>query len=76
MVRRDLAHYGPCFADAVRKILFEPLTSTKTTGMGVGLSISKSMIEAHDGRIWCGSGPGGGSIFSFTLSFAAAESDE
>lgn len=76
MLRRELAHYGSCFADAVRKALFEPLTSTRTTGMGVGLTILKSMIEAHGGRIWRETGRGSGSNFNFTLSFAAAESDE
>jgi signal transduction histidine kinase len=76
MVRREFAHDGSCFADAVSKILFGPLTAAKTIGLSVGPSISKSMVEAHHGRIWDGSGPGGGSIFSFTLSLAAAESDE
>jgi signal transduction histidine kinase len=77
MLRRELAHYGSCFADAVRKALFEQLTSTRTTRMGVGLTILKSMIEAHYGRISRETGRvGAGSNFDFTLSFAAAESDE
>ncbi len=44
--------------------------------MGVGLSISKSIIEAHYGRIWGESGPDGGAVFSFTLPLAVAESGE
>ncbi len=76
MIRCEVSDDGPGLADAVRESLFEPLTSTKATGMGVGLSISKSIIEAHYGRIWGESGHGGGTVFSFTLPLASAESEE
>ena len=42
-------------------------TWTKRTGMGVGLSISRTIIEAHGGRIWVEPNPGGGTRFCFTL---------
>jgi two-component system sensor kinase FixL len=42
--------------------------------MGVGLSISKRIIEAHGGRIWAEANPGGGAVFHFTLEPAASES--
>ncbi|HUI19849.1 MAG TPA: PAS domain S-box protein [Methylocella sp.] len=47
--------------------LFEPFVTTKDTGMGVGLSISKAIIEAHGGRLWVEANPVGGTIFRFTL---------
>lgn len=47
--------------------VFEPLFTTKRRGMGMGLSICRSIIENHDGRIWTSPAPGGGSIFWFEL---------
>jgi two-component system sensor kinase FixL len=41
--------------------------------MGVGLSISRTIVEAHGGRIWVDLNPGGGGVFCFTLQTAAAE---
>ena len=47
--------------------LFQPFVTTKQQGMGVGLSISRTIVEAHGGRIWMEANPAGGTIFSFTL---------
>ncbi|MCK5910545.1 MAG: PAS domain-containing sensor histidine kinase, partial [Caulobacter sp.] len=47
--------------------LFQPFMTTKPQGMGVGLSISRSIIEAHGGRIWAEANPAGGARFCFTL---------
>ncbi len=50
--------------------LFEPFVTSKETGMGVGLSISKTIIEAHGGRLWMEANPLGGTVFRFTISAA------
>jgi two-component system, LuxR family, sensor kinase FixL len=47
--------------------LFQPFVTTKAHGMGVGLSISRTIVEAHGGRITCEPNPAGGTIFCFTL---------
>ncbi|MHA2315616.1 MAG: sensor histidine kinase, partial [Candidatus Hermodarchaeia archaeon] len=47
--------------------IFEPFFSTNSQGLGIGLSISRSIIEAHGGRIWAESNPAGGATFRFTL---------
>jgi signal transduction histidine kinase len=56
--------------------LFEPFVSSKHDGMGLGLSISRSIIEAHDGKLTAEPNPGGGTIFRFNLpSGGAANGD-
>ena len=52
--------------------LFQPFVTTKSDGMGVGLSISRTIVEAHGGRIWTEPNPGGGAVFHFTMMLAAS----
>ena len=51
--------------------LFEPFFTTKPKGTGVGLAISKTIIDAHGGRIWAENNPNGGATVHFTLPVAA-----
>lgn len=67
MVCIDVSDTGPGVAPDIAERLFQPFVSTKSEGMGVGLSISRTIVEAHGGRIWCEPNPGGGTIFCFTV---------
>jgi two-component system, LuxR family, sensor kinase FixL len=47
--------------------LFQPFITTKPEGMGIGLSVCRTIVEAHSGRLWMERRPEGGSVFRFTL---------
>jgi PAS domain S-box-containing protein len=66
---------GPGFDDATAAKLFEPFFSTKEDGMGIGLSISRSLVEAHGGRIRAERASGGGARFTLALPGASADRD-
>jgi len=61
---------GPGLAPAVAERLFQPFVTTKSQGMGVGLSICRSIIAGHGGELVAETNPEGGTIFSFTLPLA------
>jgi two-component system, LuxR family, sensor kinase FixL len=58
---------GPGIAPEIREKLFQPFVTTKAQGMGVGLSICRSIVEGHGGRLWVEPNPEGGTIFHFTV---------
>src|SRR6478752_4214211 len=74
MIEIAVSDTGSGFTEDVAQSLFQTFFTTKETGMGVGLSISRSIIEAHGGRMWAETNPAGGATFRFTLPAASNES--
>jgi two-component system sensor kinase FixL len=72
----SIADTGPGIPAQVREALFSPFQSTKVEGMGIGLSISRTIVEAHGGKIWAEDAPGGGTVFRFTLPRVQAPDEE
>lgn len=66
---------GPGLSREVVDHLFEPFISTKRHGMGLGLSICRSIVEAHGGKLWASSASRGGTEFCFTLAAVPAEGE-
>lgn len=67
LVEAYVADSGAGVHPEVAEKLFEPFVSGKADGMGIGLSVSRNIIESHGGRIWAETGPEGGAVFRFTL---------
>jgi two-component system sensor kinase FixL len=67
MVEVTVGDSGTGLAPEIAEQLFQPFVTTKRQGMGVGLSISRTIIDAHGGQIWATPNPGGGTVFHFTL---------
>jgi signal transduction histidine kinase len=61
----EVCDSGPGLAD--KEKAFEPFHSTKQNGMGIGLSISRSIIQAHEGELWARDNAPRGTIFTLTL---------
>ena len=64
---------GPGLDEGLMRKIFNPFVTTKPQGVGLGLSISLGIIEAHDGHLHVDSAPGQGAVFRFTLPVRAAE---
>jgi two-component system sensor kinase FixL len=67
MIEVSVADTGQGIAGEIADRLFQPFVTTKPAGMGVGLSISKRIVESHGGEIWAEPNPGGGTVFRLTL---------
>ena len=72
MVQVSVVDTGSGLDTDVESKLFQPFVSTKEAGMGLGLSICQTIIEAHDGKIWLDKPEEGGIAFRFTLASADA----
>lgn len=72
-VRITVADSGPGLAEDFAERLFEPFRTTKASGMGLGLSISATIVSAHGGRVWAEPSKLGGAAFHFTVIDADSE---
>ena len=70
MVQVSVVDTGPGVPPEVAAKLFQPFVTTKADGMGIGLSVSCTIIEAHGGRLWMEPNPDGGSLFHLTVPIA------
>jgi two-component system sensor kinase FixL len=66
----EVCDTGPGLDESVAQRLFQPFVTTKPGGLGIGLSICRTIVEAHDGKLWATENPGGGTIFHLTLPLA------
>jgi two-component system sensor kinase FixL len=73
MLEIAVSDTGPGVSNEVASQLFQPFVTTKPQGMGVGLSICRTIIESHGGHIGTRPNPGGGAIFYFTLQAVTKE---
>jgi len=67
LVEVSVSDTGTGIAPEIASQLFQPFVTTKQHGMGVGLSICRTIVESHGGKIWVESEPSQGTVFRFTL---------
>lgn len=75
LVTVSIEDTGAGISESLAPQLFQPFITSKQTGMGIGLSICRTIVEAHGGRIWFEPGPDCGTIFRFTLPVAEVENE-
>jgi hypothetical protein len=68
----DVADTGPGVDAETLGSIFKPFVTTKTGGMGIGLAVSRSIVNAHEGRLWAENGVEGGATFHIVLPAAVA----
>lgn len=74
-VETAVADEGCGLPESMKPDVFPPFITTKQGGLGLGLSISRSIVEAHGGRLWCAPNEGGGTTFYFTLPVSGSGDD-
>jgi two-component system sensor kinase FixL len=70
-----VADTGPGLAPEVAARLFQPFVTTKPGGIGIGLSICRSIVDAHGGKLWASANPGGGATFHVVLPVAGGDGE-
>jgi two-component system sensor kinase FixL len=70
-----VADSGPGLTSKMREHVFDPFVSTKRHGLGLGLSICRTIVEAHGGKLRCESNGAEGAVFRFTLPAVSAIAD-
>ena len=70
LIEVTVSDNGPGVDESMVDTLFNPFQTSKGTGMGMGLSISRSIIEAHGGKLWVAKVPDDGAVFGFNLPMA------
>jgi len=73
LVEVSVSDTGTGIAPELAEQLFQPFITTKKHGMGVGLSICRTIVESHGGKIWVESEPNRGTVFRFTLRSVSQE---
>jgi len=69
----SVADTGPGIESEIADKLFDAFVTTKKSGMGMGLNICRSIVEAHGGRLWAEANAGGGTVFRFNIPVAKGE---
>jgi signal transduction histidine kinase len=67
VIKVAVRDFGPGIEEQALQVIFEPFFTTKRSGLGMGLSLSRSIIESHGGHIWAQNNPDRGSTFYFDL---------
>jgi two-component system sensor kinase FixL len=75
-IQISVADTGSGIPPTGQEKIFEPYHTTKKEGLGLGLSLSRSIIIAHGGRLWAENQPAGGAVFHFTLPVAREEGNQ
>ena len=70
-VEVSISDCGNGIAPGIRELLFEAFVTTKQQGLGLGLSICRSIVAAHGGRLWAENNPERGATFHFSVPVAA-----
>jgi two-component system, LuxR family, sensor kinase FixL len=70
-----IADTGPGLAPEIADRLFQPFVTTKPSGLGIGLSICRSIVDGHGGRLWASDNPDGGTVFHVSLPIGRASGE-
>ncbi len=76
MIEVAVRDSGRGIAPEVRESLFDPFVTTKREGLGMGLSISRTIVELHGGKLWASAGEDAGATFHFILPVGEGAPDD